>query len=106
MLFRSMTPGLGVMAYTLVLIGLENEIIKFKQETVSNDMEITQRLAMYSEIPVKWKMAIDPLFSDDVVELILADIAKNELGYDVSIDGDANTYRFVRGIDNEELENN
>ncbi|MCL2815357.1 MAG: phage portal protein [Oscillospiraceae bacterium] len=64
----------------LELIGIKNTLVKFKHETVSNDMEITQRLNMYSELPFRWKLVLDPLFPDDSIELILDDAEKEQLG--------------------------
>ena len=50
----------------LKVAGIESDIIRFKHETVSNDMEITQRLNMYPELPMETKVKLDPLFPDEI----------------------------------------
>jgi hypothetical protein len=54
----------------LKLIGVANDSITFKHESISSDMEITQRLSMYSELPMEVKVKLDPLFPDDMEEQI------------------------------------
>jgi hypothetical protein len=62
----------------LNLIGIENNSIKFKHEAVSSDMEITQRLNMYSELPMEIKVKIDPLFSEDIQEMVLESLERKD----------------------------
>ena len=72
----------------LILIGVENESITFKHETVSNDMEITQRLAMYTELDLETKLMIDPLFSPEMIKEILDRVENQALGLDRHADDD------------------
>jgi len=65
----------------LALADIESNSIVFKQETISNDMEITQRLSQYPELDLESKMKLDPLFPDDVIPEILQRVANNQIGY-------------------------
>ena len=64
----------------LVVAGLESEKIEFKHETISSDMEITQRLNMYSELDIETKLLKDPLFTQGEVDTILERIKNAQLG--------------------------
>jgi len=64
----------------LTINGMKSDAILFKHKTVSNDMEISQRLAMYSDVPIEFKLMLDPLFPDDIVESILDAIDEEALG--------------------------
>jgi len=60
----------------LELIGVDNQLVKFKHETISNDMEITTRLNMYRELPLSVRLMLDPLFADDMLEIIMDAVEK------------------------------
>ena len=64
------------------LIGIENKIITFKHATVQNDMEITQRLAMYSELDLETKLLKDPMFAEEEIPDILLRVARAQVGVD------------------------
>jgi len=63
----------------LKLLGLESDKIEFKHETISSDMEITQRVNQYN-LPIEIAMELDPLFKDDAIPKYLDIIAKESLG--------------------------
>jgi len=66
----------------LALIGLQSDKIEFKHETISSDIEITQRLNSYN-LPIEISMEIDPLFKDDAIPKYLDIIARESLGMDM-----------------------
>jgi hypothetical protein len=46
----------------LQIMGVQNEFVTFKHESVTNDLEISQRLALYTELPMEERKRLDPLF--------------------------------------------
>ena len=66
----------------LALIGVKNDSITFKHETISADAEITQRLALYSELDLETKLTIDPLFAPEMVPDILKRVEMEALAMD------------------------
>ncbi|MCL2566344.1 MAG: phage portal protein [Defluviitaleaceae bacterium] len=62
----------------LLIVGIENEIIRFKHETVSNDMEVTQRLNMYTNLPIETKVKLDPLFPEEIEEMVVEEVKEGE----------------------------
>jgi hypothetical protein len=55
----------------LDLIGIKSKTIKFKAESVTSDIEITQRLAMYPDLDMETKLILDPLFPPEMIDDIL-----------------------------------
>ena len=63
----------------LNLAGIDSKTIVFKQKTISNDLEISQRLAMYPDVDLETKLRLDPLFPDDDIPAILDRVALDQL---------------------------
>jgi len=84
----------------LNLIGVVSKSILFKHKTIANDMETSQRLAMYSEVPIEFKLILDPLFPDDMVPQILGVVDAQALGRGMPINEPIDNVKTAAGDGN------